>query len=83
MLLYEDDLICTGLETLATRRHNSCTKFISRLRSEREDDYNPLACIIRRQPPNIDSNYNLRTKTINKFITNTERFGNFVTVKYA
>ena len=83
VLLYEDDLICTGLETLATRRHNSCTKFISRLRSEREDDYNPLACIIRRQPPNIDSNYNLRTQTINKFITNTERFGNFVTVKYA
>ncbi len=83
MLSYEDVLICTGLETLATRSHNSCTKFISRLRSEREDDYNPLACIIGRQPPHIDSNYNLRTQTINKFITNTERFGNFVTVKYA
>ena len=48
VLSYEDVLICTGLETLATRRHNSCTKFISRLRSEK-DDYNPLACIIRRQ----------------------------------
>ena len=82
MLSREDVLICTGLETLATRRHNSCTKFISRLRSEKED-YNPLACIIQREPPHIDSNYNFRTQTINKFITNTERFGNFVTVKYA
>ena len=53
---------------------------LSTLRSEKED-YNPHACITRREPPYIDSN--LRTQTINKFITNTERFGNFVTVKYA
>ena len=84
MLSYEYVLICTGLETLATRIDIfSCTKFIlSRLRSEKED-YNPLACIIRREPYHIDSNYNLGTQTINKFITNAERFGNFVTVKYA
>ncbi len=76
VLSYEDVLICTGLETLATRTHYSCTKFISRLRSEKED-YNPLACIIRREPPHIYSNYNLRTQTINKSITNTEHFRNF------
>ncbi len=65
---YEDVLICTGLETLATRRHNSCTKFISRLRSEKED-YNPLACIIRREPSmHIDSNYNLRTQTLTNLL---------------
>ncbi len=50
VLSYQDVLICNGLETLATRRHNSCTKFISRLRSEKED-YNPLACIIRENFP--------------------------------
>ena len=31
---YEDALTCTGLETLSSRRHNSCVKFISKLRSE-------------------------------------------------
>ena len=79
MLSYEDVLTYTGLEALATRRHNSCTKFVSKLRYEKED-YNPLACILRREP-DIESNYNLRFQTINKFITNTKRFGNFVTVK--
>ena len=82
VLSYEDALICTGLEILATRRHISCTKFINTLKSEK-GEYNPLACIVRKEHPPIDNNYYLRTQSINTFNTNTERFGNFVTIKYA
>ena len=79
---YEDALTCTGLETLSSRRHNSSVKFISKLRSEEVLDYNPLAHIARTQPQYFDHNYYLRTQPINTFITNTERFRNFVTAKY-
>ena len=79
---YEDVLDCTGLETLSSRGHNSCVKFISKLRSEEVLDYNPLAHIVTTQPQHFDHNYYLRTQPINKFITNTERFRNFVTAKY-
>ena len=79
---YEDALDCTGLETLSSRRHNSCVKFISKLRSEEVLDYNPLAHIVTTQPQHFDHNYYLRTQPITKFITNTERFRNFVTAKY-
>ena len=82
MLSYEDALIRTGLETLATRGHISCTKFINRLKNETEE-YNPLACIVRKVPQAIDNKYYLKTPSVNKFITNTERFANFVTIKYA
>ena len=33
-----------GLNKLATRSHISCTKFVNRLKSEKEE-YNQLACI--------------------------------------
>ena len=36
---YEGALICTGLETLSTRRDNSCIKYITKLKSE-DVDYN-------------------------------------------
>ena len=72
-------LICTGLETLSTRRDNLCIKCITKLKSE-DVDYNPLACITRREPKHSEHNYYLRTQSTNKFIT--DRFGNFVTVKY-
>ena len=78
---YEGALICTGLETLSTRRDNSCIKFITKLKSE-DVYYNPLACIARREPKHSEHYYYLRTQSTNKFITNTDRFGNFVTVKY-
>ena len=75
---YEDALTCTGLETLSSRRHNSSVKFISKLRWEEVLDYNPLAHIARTRPQYFDHNYYLRIQPINKFITNTERFRNFV-----
>ena len=63
---------------LSSRRHNYCVKFISKLRSEEVLDYNPLAHIARTRPQYFDHNYYLRIQPINKFITNTERFRNFV-----
>ena len=90
MVSYEGAFICTGLnlETLATRRHISCAKFINMLKSEKEK-YNHLACIVRKDleplPIAIDKNYYFRIQSINKFVTNRERFGNLIciTIKYA
>ena len=65
VLSYEDVLICARLKTLAARRHISCINFINRLKSEKEE-YNPLACILRKEHPPIDNNYYLRTQSINK-----------------
>ncbi len=54
-LVYILHLIHAGLDIghcYARLFFNFCTNFISRLRSEKED-YNPLACIIRREPPHM------------------------------
>ena len=78
---YSDALKATGLETLCTRRQNSCKTFINKLKLD-SSSVNPLSGVIARQPDANIHNYDLRYDPNMMQKTNTERFQNFVTVKY-
>ena len=75
---YSDALKATGLETLCTRRQNSCKTFINKLKLD-SSSVNPLSLS---QPDANIHNYDLRYDANMMQKTNTERFQNFVTVKY-
>ena len=78
---YSDALKFTGLDTLCTRRQNSCVAFINKLKRG-SSIINPLSNIILREPDVSTHSYDLRYDPITTQITNTERFRNFITVKY-
>ena len=78
---YSDAMKATGLETLCTRRQNSSKTSINKLKLDRSS-VNPLSGVIARQPDANIHNYDLRYDLNMMEKTNTERFQNFVTVKY-
>ena len=78
---YSDAMKAAGLETLCSRRQNSCKTFINKLKLDRSS-VNPLSDVIARQPDANIHNYDLRYDPNMMRKTNTERFQNFVTVKY-
>ena len=78
---YSDAMKAAGLETLCSRRQNSCKTFINKLKLDRSS-VNPLSDVIARQPDANIHNYDLRYDPNMMQKTNTERFQNFVTVKY-
>ena len=56
---YSDALKATGLETLCTRRQNSCKTFINKLKLD-SSSVNSLSGVIARQPDANIHNYDLR-----------------------
>ena len=66
---------------LSTRRHNSCEQFIQKLKLE-NGLVNPIKDIIATRAKSATHNYNFRKESNGTFRANTERFQNFVTVKY-
>ena len=76
---YEDALKVAGIGSLESRRNVACKRF-----AETVLPGNPLYPIIHNCPSPQTHSYNLRDDNLAKKIkTRTDRFGNFVTVKYA
>ena len=71
----------SGLATLSSRRENSCKKFMVSLRANRSP-CNPLTDTIKELLLDCVHDYNLRVTSSNFVSANTERFRNFITVKY-
>ena len=67
-----------GIPTLQERRTAACTKFVLKVSPE-----NPLHPLIHKHIISQSSHYNLRPKPNATLVTKTNRFGNFVIVKYA
>ena len=80
-LSYDDALTISGLAILSSRRENSCKKFMVSLRANRSP-CNPLTDIIKERLLDCVHVYNLRVTSSNFVSANTERFRNFITVKY-
>ncbi|CAB4000775.1 RNA-directed DNA polymerase from mobile element jockey [Paramuricea clavata] len=78
---YQDALNYTGLKKLSTRRHNSCEQFIRKLKLD-NGPINPLKDVVATRIHPNTHNYNLRSESSWSLQTNTERFQNFITVKY-
>ena len=86
LLTYEDALARSGLGTLMTRRKNLCKYFIRKLRSNDINIHNnPVAKLISslsQVTELAEHNYDLRTQSTNVPFTRTDRFKNFITIKY-
>ena len=78
---YQDALNYTGLKKLSTRRHNSCEQFIRKLKLD-NGPINPLKDVVATWIHPTTHNYDLRSESSWSLQTNTERFQNFITVKY-
>ena len=78
---YQDALNYTGLKNLSTRRHNSCEQFIRKLKLD-NGPINPLKDVVATRIHPTTHNYDLRSESSWSLQTNTERFQNFITVKY-
>ena len=78
---YPDALKHTGLETLSKRRQNSCESFMNKLKLDRSL-INPLSNAIAKETDINTHSYDLRNDSNTMQRTNTERFKNFITVKY-
>ena len=78
---YQDALNYTGLKKLSTRRHNSCEQFIRKLKLD-NGPINPLKDVVATRIHPTTHNYDLRSESSWSLQTNTERFQNFITVKY-
>ena len=79
-LSYHDALDLSRLEMLSTRRHCTCKQFVNNLRCVSGLD-NPLRDIVTTHV-SPDTHYNLRFEPTYSIRINTDRFKNFVTVKY-
>ena len=76
---YSQALHLTGLPSLQERRESACIRFISKI-----SPGNPLYALISSRCQPRESPYNLRRNTnIVTKQTNTDRFAQFVTSKYA
>ena len=78
---YQDALNYTGLKKLSTRRHNSCEQFIRKLKLD-NGPINTLKDVVATRIHPTTHNYDLRSESSLSLQTNTERFQNFITVKY-
>ena len=79
-LSYHDALDLSRLEMLSTRRHCTCKQFVNNLRCVSGLD-NPLRDIVTTHVSPV-TQYNLRFEPTYSIRINTDRFKNFVTVKY-
>ena len=75
---YVNALIRAGIPTLQGQRTTACTKFVEKVSLE-----NPLHLLIYKSIISQSSHYSLRPKPNASLATKTDRFGNFVSVKYA
>ena len=82
LLSYENALSTAGLNTLETRRHEACVKFVDKMRCNNQVGTNPLADVFHRVSRVRDCGYGFRFERRNTTHANTERFTNFITVKY-
>ena len=78
---YQDALNYTSLKKLSTHRHNSCELFIRKLKLD-NGPMNPLKDVVANRIHPSAQNYDLRSESSWSLQTNTERFQNFITVKY-
>ena len=78
LIPYVNALTRAGIPTLQERRTTACTKFVLKVSPE-----NPLHPLIHKRIISQSSPYNLRPKPNATLVTKTNRFGNFVSVKYA
>ena len=77
--IYEDALKEAGIDSLELRRNVACKRFVESIAPG-----NPLYSIIQNCPAPQTHHYDLRADNATvKINTRTDRFGNFVTVKYA
>ena len=67
-----------GIPTLQERRTTACIKFVLKKSPE-----NPLHFLIHKRIISQSSHYNLRPKPNATLVTKANRFGKFVSVKYA
>ena len=77
-LSYASAMAKAGILTLEERRDMACAKFVSKITRG-----NPLHPLIHSQITGQSSRYNLRPKAHATIATKTDRFGSFVSVKYA
>ena len=77
-LPYASAMAKAGILTLEERRDMACAKFVSKITPG-----NPLHPLIHSQITGQSSRYNLRPKAHTTIATRTDRFGSFVSVKYA
>ena len=77
-LPYASAMAKAGILTLEERRDMACAKFVSKITPG-----NPLHPLIHSQITGQSSRYNLRPKAHATIATKTDRFGSFVSVKYA
>ena len=75
---YVNALTRAGIPTLQERRVTACTKFVQKVFSE-----NPLHPLILKSIISQSSHYDLRPEPNATLATRTNRFGNFISVKYA
>ena len=81
--LYEDALAHSGLGTLEARRENLCKSFMRKLRpNNNANNNNPVAQIINTFSQVPEHSYHLKTQSTNVLFTRTDRFKNFITIKY-
>ena len=77
-LPYASAIAKAGILTLEERRDMAYAMFVSKITPE-----NPLHALIHSQITGQSSRYNLRPKAHATIATKTDRFGSFVSVKYA
>ena len=75
-------LLWKRLNTSETRRHEACVKFVHKMRCDNQVGTNPLADVFHRVSRVRDCGYGFRFERRNTTHANTERFSNFITVKY-
>ena len=75
---YVNTLTRAGIPTLQEHRATACTKLVQKVSSE-----TPLHLLIHKSIISQSTHYNLRPKPNATLAMKTNRFGNFVSVKYA
>ena len=76
---YRDALLLAGIQSLNVRRDIACKKFIASIKLD-----NPLYPFIHKHSRILNHTYSLRSERIDRTtVTRTDRFQNFVTVKFS
>ena len=81
-LSYGSALSCSGLETLEARRTILSKRFVDSLKIPQDICQNPLSQIVCNQSMEWEHDYNLRKEQIYIPLIRTERFKNYLTIKY-
>ncbi len=79
---YEAALQESNIKTLSARREDACLRLIASLR-DHNSPYNPLTAIVETSLSERTHNYDLRNNNPECPPIMSERFKNFVTIKYS